>query len=123
MRRNEDGSVTFDRGEVRLLRAAMFTMEHYADTVWDASEIHAVSGYPVEQFRAARQAIDDLGTPEDRLADSLDRVGVNVALFEAADDAAFTKSFRLKALRHTVDEALSLGIPVSDRLIRLAQTD
>lgn len=120
MRRNEDGSVTFERSEVVVLRAALFTVEHYADQVWDQTEVHAVSGFHVEDFQSARRSIDSLKTEEDRRADSVERVRGTIAILEERDDSEFTQTHRLRHLRYAVDEALNLGVGVSDRLQRLA---
>ena len=123
MHRNGDGSVTFERREVRLVRAALFTIEHYANTVWDDNEVHAVSGYPATSFGSARRALDGLNTPEDQRAETVDRVRVNLDLFEARDDSDLLHERVRRALRATVDEALDLGVPVSERLLRLRGSD
>lgn len=123
MHRNDDGTVTLERPEVRLVRAALFTIEHYADTVWDDNEVHAVSGYPSTSFGSARRALDGLITPQDQRADSVDRVRVNLELFEARDDSGLLHERVRRALRATVVDALDLGLPVSERLLRLRGSD
>ena len=42
----------------REARAALFTIEHYMNNVWDQTEIRAVSGFTVDRFASVRQAID-----------------------------------------------------------------
>jgi hypothetical protein len=118
--RNADGTVTFNRSEVRLIRAAFFTIEHYADQVWDEQEVHAVSGYPLDAFSHARHNVDALATSEDRHADAIDRVRGNLELFETRDDEWFVHERRLRALRSVVDESQSIGQTVSARLLTFA---
>jgi hypothetical protein len=119
MRRNSDGTVTLDLSELRLIRAALFTIEHYADQVWDRQEVHAISGYARDQFRQARREIDDLTTDDDRGAAAINRVLVNLDLFESLDDGWFTQPRRLRALHAVIDEAQSLSLPISRRLLSL----
>jgi hypothetical protein len=53
------GAITFHPRELDVVRAALFTIEHYANHVWDQVEVHAVSGFAVDEFAALRQELDD----------------------------------------------------------------
>ncbi|HEY3559553.1 MAG TPA: hypothetical protein VGL05_18915 [Kribbella sp.] len=54
------GAITFQPRELDVVRAALFTIEHYANQVWDQIEVHAVSGFAVDEFAALRQELDAL---------------------------------------------------------------
>jgi hypothetical protein len=113
--------MTFDYAEVRLLRGALVTIEHYMNSVWDEAEVSAVSGYPMASFVSTRQQIDSLKTAEDRRADQVRGVRVALGQLEMFDDDEL-QGRRLRTLRAVIDEAQGHGIPVTERLRRLAQT-
>ncbi|GAB3243513.1 hypothetical protein [Nocardioides dilutus] len=113
--------MTFDHAEVRLVRAALFTIEHYMDSVWDETEVAAVSGYSVSHFVTAREQIDGLRTAEDRRLGAIEDVRVGLERLEMFDDGEL-EGRRLRTLRATVEAAKAHGIPVNERLQKLAQS-
>ena len=117
--RNPDGSWTFEPLEGHLVRAALFTIEHYMDQVWDETEVHAISAYPVDRFRSARERMDSLVTAEDRRVYTVASMGRTLEWLERFDDEELQGRWR-RALRAVLDEARALGVPVSERLMRLA---
>jgi hypothetical protein len=54
----ERGGLCLTLEEAEIVRAALFTIEHYLNNVWDQTEIRAVSGFTVDRFASVRQAID-----------------------------------------------------------------
>jgi hypothetical protein len=58
METGAQGSITFSPQEASVVRAALFTIEHYANNVWDQVEVHAVSGFTVDEFASLRRALD-----------------------------------------------------------------
>jgi len=58
METGAQGAITFNSREVDAVRAALFTIEHYANQVWDQVEVHAVSGFTVDEFASLRQELD-----------------------------------------------------------------
>ncbi|MET9312338.1 hypothetical protein ABZX12_10950 [Kribbella sp. NPDC003505] len=61
MERAERGGLCLTLEEAEIVRAALFTIEHYMNNVWDQTEIRAVSGFTVDRFASVRQAIDAAG--------------------------------------------------------------
>lgn len=55
MERSEHGSIIIDLEEAEIVRAALFTIEHYMQNVWDQDEIRAVSGFTLERFAGSSQ--------------------------------------------------------------------
>jgi hypothetical protein len=52
------GAITSHPRELGVVRAALFTIEHCANQVWDQVEVRAVSGFAVDEFAALRQELD-----------------------------------------------------------------
>jgi hypothetical protein len=59
MERSERGSIILDFEESEIVRAALFTIEHFMQNVWDQDEVRAVSGFTVDRFAAVRISMDD----------------------------------------------------------------
>lgn len=64
MERSECGSIMLDLEEAEIVRAALFTIEHYMQNVWDQDEVRAVSGFTLERFTAVRKSLDDARSTE-----------------------------------------------------------
>lgn len=112
--------MTFDVSEVRLIRAALVAIEHYMDTVWDETEVSAVSGYSVSHFTSAREQMRALLTDEDRKAWATEGVRIGLERAEMLEDSVW-QGRRVLQLRAQLEEADRHGVAVSERLRRLAQ--
>jgi hypothetical protein len=58
METGAQGAITFSPHEADVVRAALFTIEHYANNVWDQVEVRAVSGLTVDEFASLRRTLD-----------------------------------------------------------------
>jgi hypothetical protein len=58
MEAGAEAAITFSPHEAEIVRAALFTIEHYASNVWDQDEVRAVSGFAVGEFASLRRRLD-----------------------------------------------------------------
>jgi hypothetical protein len=66
MERAESGGLCLTLEEAEIVRAALFTIEHSLNNVWDQTAVRAVSGFTVDRFASIRQSIDSAGDTPSR---------------------------------------------------------